>query len=144
MRSHAAGIFADELRFINQKSGIAVYPRECGGTLASGFDQIVLGGLSPRVRGNRRPAFVSMTKAGSIPASAGEPLRLGVVKHIKAVYPRECGGTASITRHQPPATSLSPRVRGNRIDAITKWDQEGSIPASAGEPVTRISIWPLS
>ena len=32
MRSYAAGIFADELRFINQKFGIAVYPRECGGT----------------------------------------------------------------------------------------------------------------
>ena len=51
-----------------------VYPRECGGTgvLPHGLKDTL--GLSPRVRGNRRPAHASATAIRSIPASAGEPL----------------------------------------------------------------------
>ena len=60
--------------FFNEIVSHPVYPRVCGGTIASLLDSKTVKGLSPRVRGNhllrRRPgAFL-----GSIPACAGEPL----------------------------------------------------------------------
>ena len=54
---------------------------------------LVKGGLSPRVRGNRRIQLTSSVVLGSIPACAGEPDLRGVMV---------C-----------PGYGLSPRVRGN-------------------------------
>ena len=50
-----------------------VYPRVCGGTLFVAALTVITNGLSPRVRGNRRVAFVHITFTRSIPACAGEP-----------------------------------------------------------------------
>ena len=50
-----------------------VYPRECGETQSVPCSQGREGGLSPRVRGNRRRFRAPPPRAGSIPASAGKP-----------------------------------------------------------------------
>ena len=55
------------------------------------------------------------------------------------VYPRECGGTAPLAFYVVVPEGLSPRVRGNRgIFGVVCVD-DGSIPASAGEPSPTIT-----
>ena len=51
-----------------------VYPRVCGGTVTIFGQGRWVGGLSPRVRGNRDQIQAAGYRAGSIPACAGEPL----------------------------------------------------------------------
>ena len=50
-----------------------VYPRVCGGTRLAAAVECGRPGLSPRVRGNRRPEGGHCDGVGSIPACAGEP-----------------------------------------------------------------------
>ena len=50
-----------------------VYPRVCGGTPGDAPHRPVLGGLSPRVRGNQAHSSIGNTTLRSIPACAGEP-----------------------------------------------------------------------
>ena len=90
-----------------------VYPRVCGGTLASGQTIVVGDGLSPRVRGNLTIMTITAIAFGSIPACAGEPVlsKQGRV-HIP-VYPRVCGGTKCYCAYGKLHRGLSPRVRGN-------------------------------
>ena len=73
-----------------------VYPRACGGTVASSSTGSQSKGLSPRVRGNRRFNQTKYTMIRSIPARAGEPARPSPPSETLAVYPRACGGTASL------------------------------------------------
>ena len=75
-----------------------VYPRVCGGTGSPAALAACRSGLSPRVRGNhlgrnvggRRDAVLGN---GSIPACAGEPVRILTALPQREVYPRVCGGT---------------------------------------------------
>ena len=62
----------DQKGAIGQVGG--AYPRVCGATAVTGALLIPLGGLSPRVRGNRRPAPNYSDRGGPIPACAGQPL----------------------------------------------------------------------
>ena len=75
-----------------------VYPRVCGGTWAK--KRFVDGGegLSPRVRGNRRQVGHPGRVDGSIPACAGEPGGQSNAADADRVYPRVCGGTASVRK----------------------------------------------
>ena len=114
-----------------------VYPRECGGTAVLRTAAASMLGLSPRVRGNRREGIGGARRQGSIPASAGEPLRRGWMNREGGVYPRECGGTRRALAVPLAATGLSPRVRGNPIVCVGVRAGGGSIPASAGEPRCR-------
>ena len=91
-------------------------------------------GLSPRVRGNRRPTSVAKWVRGSIPACAGEPGTMMVRCSGDEVYPRVCGGTARSNRAMSSVHGLSPRVRGNQHLAQGCGHRVGSIPACAGEP----------
>ena len=113
----------------------AVYPRVCGGTLASGYTSPQYRGLSPRVRGNQPISQNRYLKSRSIPACAGEPSLFNGDDDKATVYPRVCGGTEGYLPHEHPATGLSPRVRGNPIPATAALIAAGSIPACAGEPV---------
>ena len=70
-----------------------VYPRVCGGTARRRAAGRPTSGLSPRVRGNRRRPVSLFYCAGSIPACAGEPRRVGRAAQHHKVYPRVCGGT---------------------------------------------------
>ncbi len=112
----------------------AVYPRVCGGTSRICPRPSRAGGLSPRVRGN--PIVVPKTarKSWSIPACAGEPLRLPPSQSPSRVYPRVCGGTPPSSFWFRTGPGLSPRVRGNRRRRGVCRHRGGSIPACAGEP----------
>ena len=94
---------------------MTVYPRECGGTGAAGKARGFKKGLSPRVRGNLSMKPKTWTAYRSIPASAGEPLRVEWDNTELKVYPRECGGTQDLLVTVYTAQGLSPRVRGNRF-----------------------------
>ena len=91
-------------------------------------------GLSPRVRGNPQVYPRECGGTGSlrwpvrsIPASAGEPACLRVYPREWRVYPRECWVDKSVY----------PRECGGTEEATDAMEQ-GSIPASAGEPIP----WP--
>ena len=111
-----------------------VYPRACGGTEHEGDVPRVGGGLSPRVRGNRRSRLRGQWSTRSIPARAGEPLSPATCCIAARVYPRVCGGTGHPPDAQLQAGGLSPRVHGNH--ALIQFAASGrrSIPARAGEP----------
>ncbi len=114
-----------------------VYPRVRGGTAGPGGRAPEGWGLSPRARGNQ--AF-SMPRPGffrSIPACAGEPWRKAMFLIMMRVYPRVRGGTWGRTTGFSCREGLSPRARGNPFQAWLASRNMGSIPACAGEPVSR-------
>ena len=90
-----------------------VYPRVCGGTRCISDGAAIAGGLSPRMRGNRRNIAGRGAASGSIPAYAGEPVRLPERRAYMGVYPRVCGGTLLGHRSCAGRAGLSPRMRGN-------------------------------
>ena len=114
-----------------------VYPRVCGGTNNQGIAGDKDAGLSPRVRGNHDQPDAGVNDGGSIPACAGEPLRMAVCRMTSWVYPRVCGGTPPRPVTCRPAAGLSPRVRGNLASRSLALLASGSIPACAGEPKRR-------
>ena len=120
-----------------------VYPRVCGGTFAPDVSAAFNGGLSPRVRGNRREVVEQHARGGSIPACAGEPGAKTERYDVLWVYPRVCGGTAPSTSRTDGFPGLSPRVRGNLIDHSNRISAIGSIPACAGEPRSGAQRTPL-
>ena len=117
-----------------QRQTRRVYPRVCGGTVGSAVDVLTKGGLSPRVRGNRRVVSAHTTYTRSIPACAGEPSSLALYATIPTVYPRVCGGTYQAMRLVRSTIGLSPRVRGNHAACLLVHAKLRSIPACAGEP----------
>ena len=111
-----------------------VYPRVCGGTRQQTAFRKSDRGLSPRVRGNLIVDRISRRNTRSIPACAGEPLRIRSEEMAAWVYPRVCGGTSSPAAAQSMERGLSPRVRGNPAGASSRPGRGRSIPACAGEP----------
>ena len=111
-----------------------VYPRACGGTVNGTSAFVGTWGLSPRVRGNRLQRPHGELDVGSIPARAGEPPSRRLPGTWKRVYPRACGGTSMTACVDGSRLGLSPRVRGNQLRHALLVDQQGSIPARAGEP----------
>ena len=114
-----------------------VYPRVCGGTFASRSCPDGVGGLSPRVRGNRPRTIERPVASGSIPACAGEPARSVRLAAVFGVYPRVCGGTVPRQKRCSTGQGLSPRVRGNHPPRGRTRPKNRSIPACAGEPNRR-------
>ena len=106
----------------------------CGGTGSWGQRPRRRGGLSPRVRGNRRCRRQSTEPSRSIPACAGEPTGRGWRRRWRGVYPRVCGGTEKGRAYRTFPDGLSPRVRGNPSHPGVKPARRRSIPACAGEP----------
>ena len=130
-------------RSIARRSCLAVYPRVCGGNLATADHPAISEGLSPRVRGKLPGASNPRGKPGSIPACAGEtnPARQGAGRQL--VYPRVCGGNSTGVRHRLAPGGLSPRVRGKPRDP-GGFDPYGrSIPACAGETHYAERRWEL-
>ena len=106
----------------------------CGGTISPLSMACLRNGLSPHVRGNRRPACVERHPTRSIPACAGEPSPCRSWRRTIRVYPRMCGGTARTMPAPHRIYGLSPHVRGNRSRTRRCRCPPGSIPACAGEP----------
>ncbi len=97
----------------------------------------------PRTRGNPPTANRPATSWGSIPASAGEPCIGKPIICSMKVYPRECGGTMTLSPFLFCSNGLSPRVRGNRPRQTHRPRTSRSIPASAGEPASVRAFYPL-
>ena len=114
-----------------------VYPRAGGGTYSAAGHCFSDGGLSPRRRGNRLRAPRPRPVVGSIPAQAGEPDAVSDPGVPRRVYPRAGGGTAVSSNHSVTTHGLSPRRRGNRQHRPASSGAQGSIPAQAGEPISR-------
>ena len=114
-----------------------VYPRACGGTSVDSRSKDLFRGLSPRMRGNQFLVAAGFDQRGSIPAHAGEPIRIIELQRTSGVYPRACGGTVNVDNVSRPGLGLSPRMRGNRDDPAALPPLLGSIPAHAGEPAHR-------
>ena len=113
-----------------------VYPRACGGTLVGVLRGGGVGGLSPRMRGNRGRWRGRGLSGGSIPAHAGEPPTPFRSATKTRVYPRACGGTGPQLAKPVAIEGLSPRMRGNLVESVAAARDVGSIPAHAGEPTT--------
>ena len=111
-----------------------VYPRVCGGTTTTVRAPTAADGLSPRMRGNRLAARISVCRGRSIPAYAGEPHAGTQYNRAHWVYPRVCGGTKMVVSATPQPGGLSPRMRGNQICSDADCWCARSIPAYAGEP----------
>ena len=140
-------------------TGARVYPRVCGGTVAKLPGSTDAEGLSPRVRGNldwpcfppaifgsipacagnRLKVWSHHSMVGSIPACAGEPVPWDRLLQPLRVYPRVCGGTTYHGGRSGIVEGLSPRVRGNRALVQGPVRHAGSIPACAGEPTRRLA-----
>ena len=113
-----------------------VYPRVCGATITSLSSVFTDWGLSPRVRGNRIYAITSHLVSGSIPACAGQPLRLLLSGPSARVYPRVCGATYHALRAGCRSDGLSPRVRGNPCAVEPSGGASGLSPRVRGNPDT--------
>ena len=98
-----------------------------------------MAGLSPRVRGNRNSSAAHRGRPGSIPASAGQPMRSPGLGQVRPVYPRECGATLGALAVGINDGGLSPRVRGNLSRPPRRSFPDRSIPASAGQPVFHLA-----
>ena len=115
------------------------YPRGCGGTCGKRMAERTITGLSPRVRGHRRPGRIDRAGAGTIPAGAGAPRLSTYTPHHSKDYPRGCGGTQDLLPEPFFVTGLSPRVRGHPLPSAAGAAPKGTIPAGAGTPWCR---WP--
>ena len=122
---------------------VPVYPRACGGTVSRAAKADSAGGLSPRLRGNRKKPRLGSLGVGSIPALAGEPVRQRLSWYARRVYPRACGGTTMVEALQVKCLGLSPRLRGNHSQHRQLLANNGSIPALAGEPLVLATFVPL-
>ena len=91
-------------------------------------------GLSPRPRGSREGRQREVVRCGSIPASAGEPVRPLFARKDFWVYPRVRGGAGLCGGGHGVTAGLSPRPRGSPSGRSSSSTSPGSIPASAGEP----------
>ena len=125
-----------------------VYPRVRGGTCRYIRFLWIWCGLSPRARGNLCEERDEYGALGSIPACAGEPCLISFRFFTPTVYPRVRGGTSAIRMAAGRGQGLSPRARGNLVRADQGDIYVGSIPACAGEPLTkaglglRIAVYP--
>ena len=117
-----------------------VYPRACGATVLTPFVPLIWGGLSPRVRGNLSLPPSLPQRGGSIPARAGQPFCLSRIAITPGVYPRACGATLIRAGVGSRDEGLSPRVRGNLRVPTRVALMAGSIPARAGQPVSRCLV----
>ena len=119
-----------------------VYPRVCGGTAVISAQGRSHAGLSPCVRGNRKPAELLPISERSIPVCAGEPTSIPQIQRFIKVYPRVCGGTRVGWRNLNDEWGLSPCVRGNPDRSSPNALSVRSIPVCAGEPRTSTGWYP--
>ena len=111
-----------------------VHPRERGEATAVLTSAPVRWGPSPRARGSPNGGALSPAMRGSIPASAGKPLRSRLPGDDSGVHPRERGEAVPPGDPGERPAGPSPRARGS-LGSCGIWRSAGgSIPASAGKP----------
>ena len=110
-----------------------VYPRVGGGNMRPSSVMRSGWGLSPRGRGKRLGIVSANTIGRSIPAWAGETLRLRKGCQARGVYPRVGGGNVTAISNAIANSGLSPRGRGKPERRLDIDLPHRSIPAWAGE-----------
>ena len=92
-----------------------VYPRVGGGASMWMSNSSIQEGLSPRGRGSLALARLRERQIRSIPAWAGEPVKVSRQTQHRRVYPRVGGGAANERMLSTIGQGLSPRGRGSRL-----------------------------
>ena len=110
------------------------YPRTSGATLHVGSLRVVMQGLSPHERGNRRLLHRAILEQGPIPARAGQPRVFSTPSSPDRAYPRTSGATFQMSLGLSRIQGLSPHERGNPAAARFAIACVGPIPARAGQP----------
>ena len=113
-----------------------VHPRERGESWLIFAHSVVHYGPSPRARGIPSAAHGRRGRAGSIPASAGNPMIRAASRTTYTVHPRERGESVTTLRRIGISWGPSPRARGIHLQAAEPREKVGSIPASAGNPAS--------
>ena len=111
-----------------------VHPRVGGETVLDTVAERLVGGPSPRGRGNPVEDLVGNARKRSIPAWAGKPHSGSAGCWMMRVHPRVGGETCGIRCHTSRTKGPSPRGRGNPIGRPVQTPHIGSIPAWAGKP----------
>ena len=112
----------------------------CGGNRLGPHCRQSHRGLSPRVRGKPIVDDREVYRARSIPACAGETFHRPGTGNPHKVYPRVCGGNATLAEYHPADFGLSPRVRGKLGITRPADPMPRSIPACAGETQVPIPL----
>ena len=118
-----------------------VYPRAYGGASSLPGTPGSSEGLSPRLRGSRRPRGRWCAGVRSIPAPTGEPVPDYLGGGVLRVYPRAYGGASSANCRVASDSGLSPRLRGSLRRMSRLPVTARSIPAPTGEPLTSIRLY---
>ncbi len=108
-----------------------------GGNLVVRLEKRHLLGLSPRGRGKQQRRLCAPPNRRSIPAWAGETHIVPYRNALIRVYPRVGGGNVAPVRHRYGVCGLSPRGRGKLSRARWGCLLSRSIPAWAGETISR-------
>ena len=95
-------------------------------------------GSSPRVRGTGFKRANGKTKAGFIPACAGNRMYCSFPVGLAQVHPRVCGEQPIAIAIWLPASGSSPRVRGTANMPAENNRNSRFIPACAGNSILRI------
>ena len=114
-----------------------VHPRERGEARRRRCGRSAWTGPSPRARGSPGLPDAAGDAGGSIPASAGKPPNCGARVRRCGVHPRERGEAHHDSSMRRFITGPSPRARGSLKASWKSPRQSGSIPASAGKPISR-------
>ena len=117
-----------------KRAVLGVYPRVYGETVCGVESLRSSQGLSPRVRGNHSFTSTRLSMCRSIPACTGKPAGPRLSWCWTEVYPRVYGETRLGLKVRFLPEGLSPRVRGNRHNAVPPGPDPGSIPACTGKP----------
>ena len=112
---------------------VRAHPRGCGADIVRDHRPEWLRGSSPRVRGRHEMYSSSFSRAGLIPAGAGQTLRVGTCRLTNGAHPRGCGADACRIACASFAPGSSPRVRGRRGRERGGEGHRGLIPAGAGQ-----------
>ena len=110
------------------------YPHACGETTARRLEWRRRGGLSPRMRGNRRRMVSHRRWRGPIPTHAGKPRMIGRLHRLRKAYPHACGETTEFIEREDFDWGLSPRMRGNLPHRRRRGTALRPIPTHAGKP----------
>ena len=114
------------------------HPRVCGEHRRVHMEGLPGGGSSPRVRGTHLDQTLSLNLGGIIPACAGNTTRGESEDCTTRDHPRVCGEHKPRRRQPTARPGSSPRVRGTRALAEVAVDEQGIIPACAGNTVANM------
>ena len=112
------------------------HPRVCGEHLAFIKFCAVSLGSSPRMRGTPIPRIFGTLFDGIIPAYAGNTTTRSARKSATRDHPRVCGEHRSAERAEAQIRGSSPRMRGTRWRGHVVHQEQGIIPAYAGNTLS--------